>query len=171
MTDHFSAIRDVLFLAQNSCDAWWILEGRHSHRDTVIRAFAEHPMVFETLRPSLFTCFVIKLCSVFGTGSHDITLKSLPSAKSDPDFERIWSVGSRLYKYRSKIIAHLDDRMTPDEVASEVALTPDEVRELLAATVALFDRIAQASGEMEILPTNSEQFVDFLRKVSVELAE
>jgi len=143
----FDDIRNALLHAQHCCDFWWLLEGAHLQRTAVIGAFEELPVVYETLRPALYTSFIIKVCSVFGTGSNDITLRSLPDAELDTDFSRIWEIGRRLYQLRSKLIAHLDSRCDPDLVAKETGLTNDSLRVFLADTVTLYNRIAERNRE------------------------
>jgi hypothetical protein len=146
----FEDIRGALLHARHCCDFWWLLEGAHLQRTHVIGAFEELPVVYETLRPALYTTFIIKVCSVFGTGSDDITLRSLPDAGLDPDFPRIWEIGRRLYKLRSKLIAHIDGRCDPGLVARETGLTNDSLRGLLADTVALYNRIAARHREPDV---------------------
>ena len=150
MKDSFAHVRDALFHAQHCCEAWWLLEGAHDQRAQVVGAFEEFPMVFETLRPALYTSLIIKVCSVFGTGSDDITMRSIPDATLDADFSRIWEIGRRLYKLRSKLIAHIDSRCDPDLVAKETGLTNDSLRAFLADTVALYNRIAERHREPEV---------------------
>jgi hypothetical protein len=96
MKTPFEDIRNALVHAQHCCDFWWLLEGAHLQRTNVMGAFEELPVVYETLRPALYTALIIKVCSVFGTGSNDITLRSLPDADLDFDFLRIWEIGRRL---------------------------------------------------------------------------
>ena len=143
MKDAFEHVRDALFHAQKCCDVWWLLEGAHDQRTQVIGAFEELPVIYETLRPALYTSLIIKVCSVFGTGSNDITLRSIPDATQDPDFLRIWEIGRHLYKLRSKLIVHLDCRCDPELVARETGLTHDGLREFTSDTVSLYNRLAQ----------------------------
>lgn len=150
MENPFEDLRDALLHAQHCCDFWWLLEGAHFQRSNVIEAFEELPAVYETLRPALYTSFIIKICSVFGKGSNDITLRSMPGAELDPDFLRIWEIGRRLYILRNKLIAHLDSRCDPDLVAKETGLTNDSLRAFLADTVALYNRIAERHREPDV---------------------
>jgi hypothetical protein len=150
MKTPFEDLRNALLHARHCCDFWWLLEGAHLQRTHVVGAFEELPVVYETLRPALYTTFIIKVCSVFGTGSDDITLRSLPDADLDPDFPRIWEIGRRLYILRNKLIAHLDSRCDPDLVAKETGLTNDSLRAFLADTVALYNRIAERHREPDV---------------------
>lgn len=150
MKNPFEDLRDALLHAQNCCDFWWLLQGANFQRSNVIGAFEGLAAVYETLRPALYTSFIIKVCSVFGTGPNDITLRSMPDAELDPDFPRIWEVGRRLYVLRNKLIAHIDIRCDPDLVAKETGLTNDSLRAFLADTVALYNRIAERHREPEV---------------------
>lgn len=150
MKSSYQDIRSALFDARNSCDLWWLLIGAHDQRTKVINGFENLPVTYATLCPALYTSFIIKLCSVFGTGSHDLTLKSLPNAELDSEFARVWEIGRRLYKLRSKVVAHLDKRCDPDQIAKDTGLTYDGLRQFLADTVSLFDRIAATNGERDV---------------------
>lgn len=133
----------------------------------MIRAFYELPVVYETLRPALYTSLIIKVCSVFGTGSHDITLRSIPDATQDPGFSRIWEIGRRLYNLRSKLIAHLDRRCDPESVARETGLSNDTLREFTSDTVALYNRLAQRHQEAGVPDFGiSEELSVFLSRLN-----
>ena len=167
MKTPFEDIRNALVHAQHCCDFWWLLEGAHFQRTNVVGAFEELPVVYETLRPALYTSLIIKVCSVFGTGSNDITLRSLPDADLDPDFLRIWDIGRRLYILRNKLIAHLDSRCDPDLVAKETGLTNDSLRAFLADTVALYNRIAERHREPDVVDFGlGEELKVFLSRLS-----
>ncbi len=164
----FDDIRNALLHAQHCCDFWWLLEGAHLQRTDVIGAFEELPVVYETLRPALYTSLIIKVCSVFGTGSDDITLRSLPDAELDHEFPRIWEIGRRLYKLRSKLIAHLDSRCDPDLVAKETGLTNDSLRAFLADAVALYNRIAERHREPDVADFGlGDEFKVFLARLNL----
>ena len=47
-------------------------------------------------------------------------------------------VGKRLYLIRSKLIAHRLDKMLTRDYYAEAALSPDELRDLLQASQAIF---------------------------------
>lgn len=167
MKHAFGHIRDALFHAQQCCEVWWLLEGAHDQRTQVIGAFEELPVVYETLRPALYTSLIIKVCSVFGTGSDDITLRSIPDAAQDPDFSRVWRIGRRLYKLRSKLIAHLDRRCDPELVARETGLTYDGLREFSSDAVALYNRLAQRHQEAGVPDFGiSEELSVFLSRLN-----
>ena len=147
MKSYYQGIRSALFDARNSYDLWWLLVGTHDQRTDVLDAFEQLPETYKTLCPALYTSFIIRICSVFGTGSNDITLKSIPQIELDPEFSRLWEIGRRLYKLRSKAVAHLDDRCDPTQLAKDTGLTNNDFRRFLANTVSLFDRIASDNGE------------------------
>jgi hypothetical protein len=167
MRTEFSEIRNALFHAQQCCEVWWLLEGSHDLRAQVIGAFDDLPVVYETLRPALYTSLIIKICSVFATGSEDITLRHIPGADQDPDFSRIWEIGRRLYKLRSKLIAHLDSRCDPDLVARDTGLTYDALREFSANAVSLFNRLAERHQETGVPDFGiSEELSIFLSRLN-----
>lgn len=169
MKSPYQHLRSALFDARNSCDLWWLLIGAHDQRTDVVDGFERLPVIYATLNPALYTSFIIKLCSVFGTGSHDITLKTLPKAELDPEFDRIWEIGRRLYKLRSKVVAHMDKNCDPDKIAKDTGLTYNGLRQFLADTVSLFDRIAAINGERGVNDFGlSDEFPRFLRQLRRE---
>lgn len=164
MKSTYQHLRSALFDARNSCDLWWLLIGAHDQRTEVIDGFEQLPVIYATLNPALYTSFIIKLCSVFGTGSNDVTLKTLSKAELDPEFSRIWEIGRRLYKLRSKVVAHIDNRCDPDQIAKDTGLTYDSLRRFLTDTISLFDRIATLNGERGVNDFRlSDEFSTFLR--------
>jgi hypothetical protein len=142
MLDPFDDVRDTVYHARLCCEAWWQLEGAHPHRDAILRGFESFSVLFETIRPALFVSFIVKICSLFGNGRDEITLRSLPDAQLDPEFARIWDTGRIFYRYRSKLIAHRDASKDPDLVAKETGMTHDDLLRLMNDVVALFDRVA-----------------------------
>lgn len=150
MKSCYQDIRSVLFDARNSYDLLWFLIGEHDQRADVINAFEQLQKTYTTLCSALYTSSIIKICSVFGTGPNNITLKSMPHVELDTEFSRIWEIGRLLYKLRSKALAHLDDRYSPDQVAKDTGLTYDGLRKFIADTVSLFDRTAAISGERSV---------------------
>lgn len=169
MKSPYQDLRSALFDARNSYDLWWLLIGAHDQRTKVIDGFEHLPVIYATLNPALYTSFIIKLCSVFGTGSNDITLKTLPNAELDSDFARIWEIGRRLYMLRNKVVAHMDKRCDPDQIAKDTGLTYNDLRQFLADTVSLFERIAEINGERGVNDFGlSNEFPRLLRQLRRE---
>ncbi len=165
----YQSLRSALFDARNSCDLWWLLVSKHDQRTDVIDGFKQLRAIYATLIPALYTSFIIKLCLVFGTGPHDITLKTIPKAELDPEFARICAIGGRLYKFRNKVVAHMDTHCDPQQIAKDIGLSNEGLRQFLADTVSLFDRIAAINGERGINDFGlSDEFPRLLKRLRRE---
>jgi hypothetical protein len=143
---HIDDVRDTIAHARLCGSAWRYLTVEHENRDLVLSGFDAFPMFFETTQKALFTCFCVKLCSLFGQRADEITLKSVPNIESDSEFDRLWQAGRNLYKYRNKIIAHRDSKTPPETVAKELKITHDQLLSLTEDVSRLFERTARKSG-------------------------
>lgn len=162
--NHAEDIQNRLLHTKMCHEAWWLLTGEHPQRESIIRACNHYLDFFLTLHPALFTAFVIKLASLFDDSTDSITLKSIEGVQSDPMFGSIWERGRRLYKYRSKILAHRDKRKDERDFAKETGFTLSGFGALINDTCALFDRCAVQNGFDQVPPFSCES--EFLRLVS-----
>ena len=124
--------------------------GENMQRDEIVMVYNRYNDFFGAVTPSLFVTFVIKLASVFdwnGKGQEEnITLKMLPDHSSRAEFSAIWETGRKLYRYRSKMIAHRDMEITERDFARDSGFTWNALKDLLNRTCELFDAIAVSHG-------------------------
>lgn len=137
-------------------------------RDKILAVYNRYLHFFEAIRPALFTTFVIKLASVFGTRSDEITLRLLPGAENDAEFASLWERGRRLHKYRSKVIAHRDVEVLSKDFAKETGFTYNALRAILDDACGLFDRLAAAHAFEKTFPFSSD---DDLLALIADLSE
>jgi hypothetical protein len=169
MKSCYEELRIALLDARQAYQFWWLLHGAHDQRAEVLKAFVPLPVIYNTLKPALYTSFIVKLCCLFGTGTKDITLESIPNAKQDSEFSRIWEIGRRIYVLRSKLIVHIDSRCDPDQIAKDTGLTNFGLRDLLYDTISLFDRLAGANGEQGVIDFGIEdEFSNFLTRLGYQ---
>lgn len=154
---HFDDIRTTLLDARLCYQAWWILVGTRQQRDSILAVYNRYLHFFEAVRPALFTTFAVKLATLFGRRSDEITLKSLLGAEADPKFGDLWKRGRRLYWYRSKVIAHRDLAVLSTDFAKKTGFTHKDLRMLLEDTSSLFDRLADNHGFERVPPLSSKE--------------
>ena len=163
------AIKDIWLTLTHasSCDeVWWLLEGAHPERKTIVDACNRHLDFFIAPRPSMLVTFVILFSSLFDGREDCITLKSVPALQSDPAFDALWAKGRRLYRYRSKSIAHRHVRNDTVDFAKATGFSHDELRTLLQDVCALSDRYAKAQGEATVAEhrlSSADSLLEILR--------
>ena len=122
-------------------EAWWFLYGTNPMRDQIINVYNNYLEIFETIRPALYTSFIVKLASVFDNDKNSISLKFVIKEieKSTDkhfkaariDFDDLWERGRKLFKYRNKVIAHRDKNVTSRNFAEETGFTYDDLKAIL----------------------------------------
>jgi hypothetical protein len=144
---HFDDIRTTLIHARLCYEAWWFIESHHPHRKQVVSVFNRYKGFFATVRPALFTAFVVKLASLYGTRSDEISFKRVPNIDQIAGFASLWARGRKFHKYRSRVIAHRDvDNVHRTFVAESGCPTYNDLKALLDDTCALFEAAAEQSG-------------------------
>lgn len=159
-------IRDTLMHASLCHEAWWIFEGVHPMHDDIIGVYNRYLHFFETVRPALFVNYVLKLSSLFDQIDDKISLLSIPDVKTDPRFSDLWARGRRLYKYRSKVIAHRDRQIDSRDFARETGFTLDGIRAILGDACSVFD---DAAARLNIAPVHSFSCSDDLLALIADL--
>lgn len=143
---HTDDIRSTLLYARLCHEAWWIFVGPHPSRESILAACNRYLHFFEAVRLALFTTFVIRLASLFGSRSDEITLRMLPGSEADTAFHDLWDRGKRLHKYRSQVIAHRNVEVLSKDFARETGFTLGALKAILDDTCTLFDRLAEKHG-------------------------
>lgn len=136
----------------NSChEAWWFLFGENSNHAQILNFRKNYFSLFETIRPALFTTFVIKLSSIFDKDSNSISLKTLVKKiekstntifqANTIDFDDLWKRGRKLYKYRNKVIAHRDKDVLTKNFAKETGFKYEDLKALLDDASMFLDEV------------------------------
>lgn len=139
---HLDDIRKTLTHARVCHEGWWLFEGPHPDREKIVRALNHYIDFFLAVGPALYVTFIVKLASVYGTRKDEISLKVIPDIEQDTSFSDLWERGRRLYKYRSKLIAHRDIDLGSRNYAQESGFMYDDLKTLLDDTCRLFDSAA-----------------------------
>lgn len=162
-------IRTTLLHARLCHQAWWVFTGSHPQRDAILEVYNRYLHFFEAVRPALFTTFVVKLASLFGTRSDEISLKMLEGSQSDAAFNDLWDRGRRLHKYRSKVIAHRDIDVLSKDFAKDTGFTYNTLKAILDDTSALFDRCAATfSFESTFTFSSDEDLLSLVNDLSTQ---
>ena len=156
-------IRLTLNQAKLCEQVWWLLLGPNSDRDRIVRSFNLYFDFFNTVRPGMYVTFIVRLASLFDKDTRSVSLKSIPEIRADPAFPALWEKGQKLYRYRSKAIAHRDFKNEKKDFAYATGFSLNELRDILAETCAIYDRYALAQG-IEGVPRHSADR-DLLRLV------
>ena len=144
---HLDDIRDTLLHARLCYEAWWLLETQHPNRKQIVSVYNRYVGFFSTVHPALFATFLVKLASVFGTRTDEISLQRIVDIDQIAEFPKLWTRGRLFHKYRSKVIAHRDINITHKTFVPESGCpTYDSLKELLDDTCRLFDAAAQRQG-------------------------
>lgn len=80
----------------------------------------------------------------------------MPKIESEPEFAHLWERGRRLYKYRSKVIAHRDLEVLSNNAAIGMGFTHNGIKAILDDSVMLFDRLAAKEGFEPLVPFSCE---------------
>jgi hypothetical protein len=130
-------------------EAWWFFTGTNENRDDILKVYNHYLTLFETIRPALFTTFVIKLASVFDKDENSINLnivvKEIEKSSGKKfgttqiDFDNLWKKGRRLFKYRNKVIAHRDKGVRSRNFAKETGFSYDDLRIILEEVTIFLD--------------------------------
>ena len=148
-------LRNTLFQARLFNEVWWLVEGEHPEREMIVKACNQHALFFQILRPGMYVAFIVLLGSLFDERDDCVTLKSIPEISADPSFATLWKKGRRLYRYRSKSIAHRDVQNDAVDFARATGFTYNEVRGILKEACDIYDRYALAHN---LTPLPSEDF-------------
>ena len=141
---HLNDIRDTLIHARTCYEAWWFFETEHPNREQIVSVYNRYNGFFATVHPALFATFLVKLASVFGTRTDEISLERIPGIHQIAEFPALWARGRLFHKYRSKVIAHRDINVTHETFVPESGcLTYDDLKKLLDDTCQLFGTAAQ----------------------------
>jgi hypothetical protein len=142
----FDDLRNTLVEARAFDEVWWLLEGQHPERPKIVKGCNHYMDFFLTVRPGLFKAFIIVLASLFDDHKNSISLKSIPGIAAHPQFNPLWKKGRRLYRYRSKAVAHRDKENERTDFAAATGLSYNEVRGILKESIGLFDHFARIIG-------------------------
>lgn len=159
----FTDMRNTLVHARACDELWWTIEGTHPERETIVSGCNQYLHFFQTVRSSMFLSYVILLSSLFDNREDCITLKSLPEFKNDRAFQELWNRGRRLYKYRSKSIAHRDIKSDENNYAEATGFSYNQVRAILSDSIALYDRVARKQNRVEVSSIDISPKTDFLQ--------
>ena len=138
-------------------EAWWLLVSKNPNRDKILTIYNRYLSIFETIRPALYTAFIVKLSSVFDNDKNSINLKTLIKMIENSraqkfettslDFNNLWKRGRTLFKYRSKVIAHRDKKVGVKKFARETGFTYDDLKGILEDASTLLDEALLFMGK------------------------
>lgn len=149
-------IKRTLNHAKLCHEAWWFFVEKRPDRSRILGVYNNYLSFFETVRPALYTSFVVKLASVFDENRESISLKTLKNEiqKSTNksfktrrvSFDQLWDRGRRLYKYRNKVIAHRDKEVPRRNFARETGFTFKNLKEILIDACKFIDEAVAFLG-------------------------
>ena len=161
---HLDDIRDTLIHARLCYEAWWLLESSHPNRKQIVSVYNRYRGFFITVHPALFATFLVKLASVFGARTDEISLERISGIDKIAEFAQLWKRGRLFHKYRSKVIAHRDIDITHKTFVPESGCpTYDDLKQLLDDTCQLFDLAAKSLGAEGLPPfTSGDDFLSLI---------
>ena len=154
--------------AKSCHEAWWFLFDSNPNRSQILNITKKYYSFFETVRPALYTTFVVKLASIFDEDSKSISLKALVEEiemktniifrSKSIDFDDLWKRGRRLYKYRNKVIAHRDKEVLTRNFAKETGFEYNDLKAILDDSCIFLDEVLHFTGRKKFnrLPSASE---------------
>jgi hypothetical protein len=157
MEQFIDDIKRTINHARMCHEAWWFLYGTNPMREQIVNVYNNYLNLFETIRPALYTSFIVKLASVFDNDKNSISIKFVIKEieklterqfKSNRiDFDDLWERGRRLFKYRNKLIAHRDKNVTSRNFAQETGFKYDNLKAILEDVSTLLDEALQFLGK------------------------
>ena len=158
----YKDLRTTLVHARACDEIWWLMEGTHPEREIIKEGCNQYVEFFQTVRPSMFIAFAILVSSLFDSRDDCITLKTIPDFQEDPYFPELWDQGRKLYKYRSKCIAHRDIKNDEKNYAADTEFSYNDIRKILVDSIELYDRTARKDNRVEVSGINISPEKDFL---------
>jgi len=141
MHNVFKDIKRTINHARMCHEAWWFFTGTNPNRERIVSVYNNYLNLFETIRPALYTTFIVKLASVFDNDEKSINLKLVmkeiekatnTNFRTKPlDFDDLWKRGRRLFKYRNRVIAHRDKQVMSRNFAKETNFSYDDLKRIL----------------------------------------
>lgn len=144
-------IRDALMQARMCWQAWWIFTGPHPQRPAIVSVYNRYRDFFGTIHAALFTTSVLKLASLFETNDQKVSIRMIPGAEAETNFQSLWERGRRLYTFRSRVVAHTDIRKTAERFAKDTGFSYDDIKDLLADACNSFNALS-AKLRVETIP-------------------
>ena len=145
----FDDVKSTINHARMCHEAWWYFKGKNPNRKRVVSVYNNYLNFFETIRPALYTTFIVKLASFFDEDKNSINLKSVINelektsnktfSTKHIDFNDLWMRGRRLFKYRNKVIAHRDKKVTSRNFDKETGFSYDDLKKILEDVSSFLD--------------------------------
>jgi len=155
-------------------EAWWFMfDESQAH---ILNFRRKYISFFETVKPALYTTFVIKLSSIFDEDNRSISLRTLMKeikksadntneifqAKSI-DFDDLWKRGRKLFEYRNKVIAHRNRNISTKNFAKETGFKYSDLKAILDDALMFLDEVLLFIGRREFSRLNVTS--DFTRLI------
>jgi len=184
MKQLFDDIKRTVNHARMCHEAWWFLHGTNPMREMILNVYNNYLDIFETIRPALYTSFIVKLASVFDNDKKSISLKRVireieksTSKSFEPariDFDDLWERGRKLFKYRNKVIAHRDKKVTSRNFAKETGFKYDDLKAILEDVSTFLDEASLFVGKGEFYrfsnTSDFERLINDLSKIAQQTA-
>jgi hypothetical protein len=150
-------LRDTLGHAKMCHEIWWAFVGVRKDRESFISTALPYEEFFVPVQVACYCTFVQKLTTVFDSSNDSISLKKFfnrvrnecrsPDVKSnlkkiELELDSVWDAGSKLYKVRSKLIAHRSLKKFSTDYPKETGFVLNDLKSLLDSTIEVFGKIA-----------------------------
>jgi hypothetical protein len=176
MDQIFGDIKQTINHARMCHEAWWFFKGTNPDRKRIVSVYNHYLYIFETIRPALYTTFIVKLASVFDNDENSISLKFLISEIEKTtntkfktnliDFDDLWRRGRILFKYRNKVIAHRDKNITSRDFAKETGFKWTDLKDILDDVSTFLDEALLFIGKRKFhrlsITSNLEKLINYL---------
>ncbi len=153
-------VRRTLVQAKLCREVWWTINGEHRQRLDIVRALNFYVNFFGVIGPAAWVAYITNLSSLFDANPKSIALRRVPGIEDEPGYPALWEKGRVLFRYRSKVIAHRDEKLVNRNFAAESKLTPDSLKWILDTSCQYFDAAASRLNLAPVPPLSCES--DFL---------
>ena len=103
-------------------------------------------MFFAAAECAFWESLITRLSSIFDENPKSISLISIPDLAKHPEFQRNWDIGRKLYKYRSKVIAHRDSSVARSGNGYGFGLCFDDIKLILDDSCEIYNACADVHG-------------------------
>lgn len=146
-------VRDILNLVIVEERAWsFLVDLGNPSRGNLILAVAQYPETLRIAEYALKTAFIIHLASLFDEDKRSFTLLRVPGVTSIKDYDKLSGDGKKLFKFRNKFVAHVDEQEATSNPLGNLPFTFGELQHLIQQASRVFNEAMDKLG----LPGTSE---------------
>ena len=138
--DFLESINNRIMFINECHTTWWYLRGNNPNRDKILDIYNRYLDFFEVIRVSLFSTIINSLSTLFDNDCRSISFNNLikriypndkPFTSKLINYNELHKKGRRMWDFRSKSIAHCDERTLETDFLKETNLTFNDLKSMI----------------------------------------